>query len=404
MTSSWAVYKELLPELDEYHILDSECEEFESLVKHNKESKSLMNQMKYLFEQLDRNWDAHYKKHAVTQVTDSQGVPVKEVATSFGNLLLSLEWIPSTFEDTSQLARSCNLFVNLPEIQKLMSRHVSYVIPLIAGSSSFSQYLGIKHSISIEFVVSQLLKWSARHENECLKPTSFESDLKHLTSVYEYLADNLPCKQIQELFDHPIIFFPDVTSKDRGCFLRKHEVRWSDLSGLFEKYQDTLSAQEGNHHGFRVTIDSLYYRLKKVFLDIAQVQLQPNICDYAELLMQISLIVPLQRALPDVLLIYSLIGKELKENDEHSSDMNFEKLKALMKQHKAIPSKSGCWIGLDGKTMLADDKQLEKLFANCEVNFVECGEKLGVGSARVSKGISFIVLILQIVSLSTRKC
>lgn len=384
------MYKELLPDLDEYRILDSECEEFESLVKHNKESKSLMNQMKYLFEQLDRNWDAYYKKYAVTQVTNSQGVPVKEVTTSFGNLLVSLEWIPSTFEGTSQLARSCNLFVNLPEIQKLMACHVSYVVPPISGTSSFAQYLGIKRCIGIEFVVSQLLKWSARHENERLKPTPFESDLKHLTSVYEYLADNLPCKQIQELFDQPVIFFPDATSKDRGCFLGKHEVRWSDPSGLFEKYQDALSTQEGNHRGFRVTLDSLYHRLKHVFLDIAQVQLQPNICDYTELLMQISLIVPLQRALPDVLLIYSLIGKELKENDEHSSDMNFVKLKALMKQHKAIPSKSGCWIGLDSKTMLADNKQLEKLFANCEVNFVECGEKLGVGCARVGKGISFM--------------
>lgn len=349
-----------------------------------------MDQMKCLFELLDANWDSYYKRLAVTQITNSQGVPLKEVATSFGDLLLSLQWIPSRFEKICQLAKGCDLFVSTQETEKLMAFHVSYIIPKVLGKSSFAQHLGIKHAIGVEFVASQLMKWSARCENEFQKPTLFDSSLNHLRYVYDYLADNLPRKRIQELFDHPVIFYPGMTPKEKGRFLMKHEVRWSDPSGLFEKYREDLLPEEGSSNAFRVTIDFLYHEQRLLFLDIARVQFKPDVGDYIELLIQISSMMPLQRVLPDVLVIYSLVGRELMEAGERSSDMMKEKLIALMKQSKAIPGKNGCWIGLDNKTMIADDKQLEKLFSTSEVDFVECGEKFGIGRARVSKGGYFL--------------
>lgn len=372
--------------MDEYHILDCECEEFEALVLRNGHPNSLMDQMSHLFELIDSTWDSVYKRHSMTQVTNSQNQPVKEVETSFSILLKSLEWIPSKLEGKLHLAKGCDLFVDSQDTQRLMAGHVSYIVPSVIKTSSFARYLGIQSKVDVDFVVNQLLMWSARSSAEPRKPATFVTSIAHMKYIYEYLIDYLPPKRVQELFEHPVIFVPAEKGHE-GQFLARQEVRWFDPSGLFDRHRDSLSSLDEEISGFRVNLKLFYHGLEQVFVSVGRVQAKPDIVDYVELLIQISLTSPLQRALPDVLLIFSIVGKELTDSNELEIKSQLEKAIALIKQNKPIPSKSGRWVGLGDKTMIADDKQLERLFAdNPELHFVDCGERLGVGRARVSKG------------------
>lgn len=372
--------------MDEYHILDSECEEFEALVLRNGHQNSLMDQMCHLFELLDSTWDSIYKRHSMTQVTNSQNQPVKEVETSFSILLKSMEWIPSKLEGTLHLAKGCDLFVDSQDTQRLMAGHVSYIVPSVIKTSSFARYLGIQSKVDVDFVVNQLLMWSARSSAESQKPATFVTSIAHMKYIYEYLIDNLPPKRVQELFEHPVIFVP-AEKGNEGHFLARQEVRWFDPSGLFDRHRGSLSSLDEEINGFRVNLKLFYHGLEQVFVNVGRVQAKPNILDYVELLVQISLTSPLQRALPDVLLIFSIIGKELTDSNELEIKSQLEKAIDRIKQNKPIPSKSGRWVGLGDKTMIADDKQLERLFADKqELHFVDCGERLGIGRARVSKG------------------
>lgn len=372
--------------MEEYHILDSECEEFEALVERNGQANSLMNQMTHLFQLIDSTWDSTYKRHSMTHVTDSQNRPVKEVETSFSLKLKSLKWIPSKLEGTARLAKGCDLFVESQDTQRLMADHVSYIVPPVIKTSSFGRHLGIQFKVDADFVISQLLTWSARSSPESRKPATFVTSIAHMKSIYEYLIDSLPRKRLHELFDHPVIFVPSETGPE-GHFLARQEVRWFDPSGLFDRYRSSLSSLDEEIDGFRVNLKLFYHGLDQAFVSVARVQAKPDIVDYAELLVQISLTCTLQRALLDVLLIFSIIGKELTDGDELAMKGQLEKVIALIKQNRIIPSKRGRWVELGDKTMIADDRQLEKLFADKEeLHFVDCGEKLGVGGARFNKG------------------
>ena len=83
-------------------------------------------------------------------------------------------------------------------------------------------------------------------------------------SFYRYLFDNLPRNKLHDLTrDHPIIFHtrsmhdnPSILVD--GQFLRNTEARWSDPSGLFNKYSESLSAMSGFFWPLHVIVSAHY--------------------------------------------------------------------------------------------------------------------------------------------------
>ena len=61
-----------------------------------------------------------------------------------------------------------------------------------------------------------------------------------------------------------------------------------------------------------------------------------------------------------------------------------------LKAHAVFPTKSGRWVQLKDSPLIADDKQMEKLFMSKEgVNFVNTGERMpgGMRAMRTLPGI-----------------
>ena len=68
--------------------------------------------------------------------------------------------------------------------------------------------------------------------------------------VYEYLHDNLPPKELQDLFhSHPVLFVPQANMSElgdpqtviEGKMMLRTEVRWRDSTGLFAKHATILA-------------------------------------------------------------------------------------------------------------------------------------------------------------------
>ena len=252
-TSPWSMYSDTLPVLDEYQINDYECSEFFSLVNWNRKPNLITMQMKNLFELIDHRWDNEYVKYHMTQITDASGNPLKVVETSFGLDVKSLPWILSCSTETAldsgsyHLCVSKDLFIPSEQIISLLANHVQYVMPSTSQNSSFTRYLGIQDSLNVELICKHLIQWCARADSAPSSPTLFNTSLCHMSSIYRYLFDEMPRSKLQDLSrDHAIIFHTRYMNDNQnilvdGQFLRTVEARWSDPSGLFNKYSKSLS-------------------------------------------------------------------------------------------------------------------------------------------------------------------
>ena len=325
---------------------------------------------------------------------NASGQAVREVETSFGMMLRKLAWLPAvTSEGSDQHGRrlevGSKLFVKSPEAVRLLAGHVSYLLPDPMPTSTLATFLGIQRSISIDFTAEMLKSWCSRGENTSAAPVAFRTSLQHMRSVYHFLDQHMTKHQLEELLhNHPVIFYPRIshgvataTAVD-GVFLYRSEVMWVDETGLFDKYRESLlNADPDSAKLYRYPLCTVYPDMKEFFTRTVHVMRSPGTVELCRLLTHITATCTVSKALPDVLSIFSLIGHALLAGDEVSGVLR-DQLEQL-KTEKVIPGKSGSWLGLDCHPMIADDRNLEKMFPdNATVFFVDCGEKLGVGNTR----------------------
>ena len=397
-SSPWSIYSDNLPVQDEYHINDYQCDELNSLVQSNTEPKSIFLQMKKLFELIDHRWDTEYTKYHMTQITNASGMPVKDVETSFSLHIKSLPWIPSSAKPTASDCQdnrlsvcSDQLFIPSQPIFSLLANHVQYITATTNPNSSFTRHLGIQNNMNVELICKHLIQWCTRPDDASSTPTSFKTSLHHISSVYKYLFEEMLRNKLYDLTrNHPIIFHTRYAYDNQsilvdGQFLRNDETRWSDPFDLFKKYSESLSGFSGiSMSSYRHTLNQLYPNskefpnLQEFFVGICLVQRKPDVDDYIKLLVHVTSLSSLQNALVDVLLIFSIIGEEITK-----SGFKVEKFKSDLKEMNVIPSKANKWINFECNPLIADDKQLEKMFpSDSGVHFVDCGEKLGIGDKK----------------------
>ena len=195
----------------------------------------------------------------------------------------------------------------------------------------------------------------------------------------------MPPKQLQDLVHEcPIIFVPsdrppNSSTKVDGVFLGRSELRWDDPSGLFAGYRDSLAGSD-SANAYRLTIRPIYQDMEDFFLQCARVVRAPELTDFAQLLVHIAMTVPLPKALPDALRIFTIIGDMFTREPDLVKVRMAELTQVLQTSSGAIPVKGGRWVAQTSRPMVADDKVTERLFSGKEgVNFVDLGDRLGTG-------------------------
>ena len=330
---------------------------------------------------------------------NASGHEIREVETSFGMMLKKLAWLPASVSEDGvhymkRLEVGCKLFVKSRDAVHLLAGHVPYLLPDPLPTSTLATFLGIQRTISVDFTAELLKSWCDRCGNVSV-PATFRTSLQHMRAVYNFLDQHMTKHQLAELLhNHPIIFHvvPNrgvsaATSIVEGKFLYTSEVMWADETGLFEKYRESLlNADPASAKLYRYPLCTVYADMMEFFTRTVHVMRSPGVVEFTQLLIHISTTCVVPRALPDVLSIFSLIGRRLLADTSIDDALRSELER--VKSEKVIPGKNGCWLDLECRPMIADDRQLEKMFpADAAVFFVDCGEKLGAQKPAIIKGL-----------------
>ena len=277
--------------------------------------------MKILFLLLDQQYDSDYRQFTIARVMTPEGQFLKEIDSTFAMLLKQVPWLPAAVvtrqegsdvgQVVGELMDGSEIYIRSPNTERLLSHHVPYLDANPSPKSTFSTFLGVRHSVKIEDVHELLIEWSSpdeEDENTEAQPRSFSTSLNHIKSVYSYLTQNLQPKLLVNLFrDKPVIFHTcTMPSSHEECvsghFLSRDKVRWMDPSGLFQKYSSLINTRDFQK-SCRVILSKLYpeQEFQDLFLRVAQIQKQPEYEEYARLLIELCAIIPLPSSLPDIL-------------------------------------------------------------------------------------------------------
>jgi len=332
---------------------------------------------------------------------DKAGHVLREVETSFSMILKKLPWIPAIVNHESHLLKGSELFFKTSQASRLLASHVPFLfwenVSVIAGSS-FCSFLGIRNDINVEFMAECLKNWCNRDSVQ-KHPAKFSTSLGHMRAVYEYLRENMPPVKFKELVQtHPVIFYIDPVPSDwqsvnTGMFLFCSEVVWLDPSCLFSKYHESLVdvSPLSTNSLCRYILKPVYTDKEDFFCRAMHVQRKPDASEFLKLVMHIASTCTVQKALPDILNIFAIIGKDLTKDSDGTGLNTVKRHLDELKTESIIPTKGGIWVKIADCPMIADNKKLEKLFSDKpEVYFVDYGEKMHVGSgqrtAAASKG------------------
>ncbi|KAK7114721.1 uncharacterized protein [Littorina saxatilis] len=391
----WAPMKAMWPASQHtYLIQDYVCEELQQLVSNNTVPHAHKDQMKTLFTLLDSQWDSHYVKYSTTKLQSgsSDAVLNDSIPSSFAIALQTLRWLPGVesvvgsaagvwrVEETETLLPPSLLYVPDPQIKQLLAHTAHYLAVNTSNTSSFIRFLRVKTTLDKSVVRDALVEWGKRDPKTPNEPAIFCTSLMHMKHVYNYLYENLPPKEAQDLFhQHQVIWVPQTEMVDRshqrtgGRMLGREEVWWQDSSGLFLKYRPSL-LEFRSPLADRHPVEHLYREIRETFTSAARMQQGPSQMDFAELLALISAAYNVREegVLSDVLSIYARIGHYVTTTFEHNSLEMYqqkdqkEKVTNLLKNKKVLASKRQTWVSPADKPMLADDAELEKMFTGKE--------------------------------------
>ncbi|KAL8608369.1 hypothetical protein ACOMHN_002602 [Nucella lapillus] len=400
-SSPWAPLKDMWPAGEEtFTIPDYACQELQDLISSNTNPASHREQMRTLFSLLDAAWDTQYARYSTTQLQVGPGGAVVRdtLPSSFAIALQTLRWVPGVesvvitagdvvkIEEKESLLPPAVLYVQDPQIKRLLSHTAYYLAVQVSGTSSFSRFLHIKSCVETQVVCDALVQWGRRDPNSPSMPATFCSTLAHLKAVYTYLFENLTRKESQDLFHHnPVIFVPKKdsggggglsgsTSHQRvvGRMVGREEVWWQDASGLFRKYHPTL-LEFHSPLADRHSVEHLYGDMSEIFFSAARLQREPMLADFAELLTLIAASFSLkdEGVLSDALSIYARIGHAISlVHDPNTHELSIQKeqkqkVLATLKGQKVLATKCHAWVSCTAdRPMMADNPELERMFTS----------------------------------------
>ncbi|XP_034717175.1 protein NO VEIN isoform X2 [Etheostoma cragini] len=369
---------------------DYPCEEFHSLATAQLPGHLLLQQRMSLLELLATNWDTghHYSQYLTAQVIDSDGQPIKSTKSSFYHFLCNLEWVPAyrSMEGNQQERQYLcpnSVYLTSPEVTSLLGTHVCYVD---IDPSEFSRALGMRKSVSVDDLINYLKKWCVKPKaddqeqrltEDELEGANFTSTVEHIHNVYTYLNNNCPQNSLKDLFQHTPAVFIEYNRRDEWCsgrFYHLKEVCWSDPTAVFKRYKQLTQAPDSLVQQPKVLAP--FYKpldgMKFFFTKLLNVDLSPKMKQYVGLLELIcsSSPIPTVEVLQDVSVLYAILAQKCKiqvfgdqENiTEFSVNPGYcSTLKGMVSNKRVFPTKDN-WVSLARKPMIADNKELEKIF------------------------------------------
>ncbi|XP_029383980.1 uncharacterized protein LOC115060244 isoform X2 [Echeneis naucrates] len=364
---------------------DYPCEEFHALATAQLTGVVLWQQRMALLKLLATNWDTghHYSQYVNAQVIDSDGRPKKTTKSSFYHSLSCLEWVPAIRnlkggqKDRKYLCPN-SVYLPLAEVTDVLGTQVYYVD---MDPSDFSRALGMRQSISVEALISYLKEWCIKPEEQRQpedesEGAHFTSTVQHIHNIYNYLYTNCSQSSLKDLFQHtPAVFIEQEKRLDEGwcsgCFYHLKEVCWSDPTMMFLRYKALIHKPRSSLQEPKVL--SPFYSplegMKDFFTRCLNVDLSPNMNQYVGLMEQIcsSSPIPTAEVLQDVSVLYARLAHKCKTptHGEHESKLNpsyCSTLKGMVSDKRVFPTKDNNWVSLARKPMIADDKELEKVF------------------------------------------
>ncbi|XP_060951191.1 uncharacterized protein wu:fj29h11 [Limanda limanda] len=377
---------------EDFVLDDYPCEEFHALATAQLPGSLLLQQRVNLLKLLATNWDTghKYSQYLTAQLVDSDGRTIKNTNSSFYYSLCRLEWVPAhrPLEGGEQERKYLcpnSVYLTSPEVSKLLGTHVYYVD---IDASEFSRALGMRQSITVEALINYLKEW-------CVKPVaddqeqrppedesegaSFTSTVQHIHNVYTYLHTNCPQNSLKELFQHSPAVFIEYKRHDKdwcsGCFYHLKEVCWSDTTTMFLRYK-LLTRRPDSCVQEPKVLAPFYHQLEGMedfFTRLLNVDPSPNMKQYVGLLELIcsSSPIPTADVLQDVSVLYARLAQKCKilvsGEQEHSPQFEpnssyCSTLKGMVSDKRVFPTKDNTWVSLARKPMIADNKELEKIF------------------------------------------
>ncbi|KAM7382188.1 hypothetical protein PAMA_012854 [Pampus argenteus] len=370
---------------------DYPCEEFHALATAQLPAPLLLEQRMALLKLLATNWDTGhcYSQYLTAQVIDSDGRPTKSTRSSFYHFLCRLEWVPAyrPLEGEKRERKylcSNSVYLTSPEVTSLLGTHVCYVD---IDPSEFSRALGMRESISVDALINYLKEWCVKPEpadnpqrqtEDESEGADFTSTVQHIHNVYTYLHTNCPQSSLKELFQHtPAVFIEYNRRNDGWCsgrFYHLKEVCWSDPTSMFQRYRRLTQGPDSPIQNPKVLAP--FYNplegMKDFFIRLLNVDDSPNMKQYVGLLELVcsSSPIPTAEVLQDVSVLYARLAKKCKvqvsgdlENMPQSrfNSSYCSTLKGMVSDKRVFPTKD-TWVSLARKPMIADNKELEKIF------------------------------------------
>ncbi|XP_015211657.2 uncharacterized protein [Lepisosteus oculatus] len=385
-SSPWALDCELWPRTSDsvYVIEDHQCDEFHALVTADQlDKKQKLGQRRELLGLLNKNWviGDHYSRYKQAQVFNSQGHKLKDARSSFTHYLTTLPWVPAFRADldsydqhTVEYMCPSKVYLYSPGVFSLLGVHVNYVD---MSPSEFTNSIGMKHSVSIEEVITHLKSWCTKKSggsSEEIEGADFTTSVQHLHNVYTYLYENCNPTQLKDLFLHtPAVFIAYERTEEMcsGRFYLKKEVCWNDPTEMFLRYKDQIRKSDGCVQEPRI-LAPFYGQLqnmKDLFCKCLDVEPNPSMKQYVDLLELICSpkLLPTAEILQDVSIIYAKLADKCKTPEDQESELQMDRnrcvfLKEMLSDKKVFPTKDLCWVTLARRPLIPDNKTLEKVF------------------------------------------
>ncbi|XP_058477566.1 uncharacterized protein wu:fj29h11 isoform X2 [Solea solea] len=424
MSSPWSAESETwnLKPSEGCMLDDYPCEEFRALATAELDPTLLLQQRTDLLRLLATNWNSghHYSQYLTAQVIDSDGRPIKSTNSSFFHFLCRLAWVPAHRQlEGDQCERKFlspnSVFLTSPEVNGLLGNHVHYVD---IDASEFTRDLGMRHCVSVDSLIDYLKQWCVKAEagdqeqRQQQQPedesagANFTTTVQHIHNVYTYLSTNCPPNRLKELFQLiPAVFIEYNRRAEGWCsgrFYHLKEVCWSDTTTMFHRYKQ-LTREPGSPVQEPKLLAPFYRQLDGMsdFFKLLKVDRNPNMNQYVGLLELIcsSSPIPTSETLQDVSVLYATLAHKCKVlvSAEQDSSSNYSlntgycsTLKGMVSDKRVFPTKDNCWVSLAHKPMIADSKELEKVFKPhkqvCLLNLPPAEKKAGLGSKTGNSG------------------
>ncbi|KAM8836563.1 uncharacterized protein AB9W97_002193 isoform 1-T8 [Spinachia spinachia] len=394
---------------DGFMLDDYPCEEFQALATAQLPGHLLLQQRTALLELLTTNWDTGhcYSQYLTALVIDGDGQSIKSTKSSFCHFLSCLEWVPAYRplegeERERKYLRPNSVYLTSPEVTSLLATHVYYVD---IDPSEFSRTLGMRESISVETLINYLKEWCVKPQSDDqeqrlpkaeLEGADFTSTVQHIHNVYNFIHMNCPQNSLRELFHHTPAVFIEYNRRDcdwcSGRFYHLKEVCWSDPTALFQRYRQLTQAPDSlvQQPIYLVPFYNPLDGMKAFFTRLLNVDLSPSMKQYVGLLELICSSSPLPTAelLQDVSVLYATLAQKCKTplfGDQENipqfklNSIYCATLKGMVSDKRIFPTKDNSWVTLAHKPMIADSKEVEKIFKPhkqiCLLNLPPAGKK-----------------------------